>query len=367
MADNNSGETPAQKYLDSSLRQFHKLAVSGGIVTRNFLLAGKTIRLEVSAGAMARAILPALSHLAESEATKPDLTICAWDSESTGAPGLSPGWGLESYRREGYISGFNDARFHTAMQSDPIILRMIDMAQGLALYWTPTASRIPYWEMGAPLRPLLHEWLKRTGFVAVHGGAVGWANGGLFLAGAGGRGKSNVALACLNSELRYASDDFCFLSRSSPWTVHSLYCTGKIAAGDLVRHPHLRDSVSNPDRLDLEKALFYLNEQFGERLILEMPLLAVVLPRLVKEGPARIIAVSPDVAHRELALSTIELSRWTGRDTLIGVAELLRDLPCYELQIGASIADTPIALAGLLTQLRGSPPPSAPRRYGARH
>src|SRR5262249_25577141 len=159
------------------------------------------------------AILPALSHLSDSEEREPNLVLCAWDSESTGAPSLSPGWGVADYRREGFISGFNDFRFHTAIQFEPLILRMLDMQHRRALYWTPSASKIPHWEVGAPLRPLLHEWLRRIGLVAVHGGAVGQADGGLFLAGAGGRGKSNVALACLKSELLYASDDFCFLSQ----------------------------------------------------------------------------------------------------------------------------------------------------------
>ena len=319
---------------------------------RQISLAGRTVRIEVSAGAMERAILPAFLHLADAEAFELDLVLCAWDSESTTAPPISPGWGLEDYRKDGFISGFNDDRFHTVMQFDPLILRMLDMRRRRALYWTPSASKLPYWEIGAPLRPLLHEWLRRIGLVALHGGAVGRSDGGLFLAGAGGQGKSNVALACLNSELLYASDDFCFLSQSPHWTVHSLYCTGKIAAGDLVRHPHLRGAESNPDRLDREKALFFLSEKFGNRLIREMPLRAIVLPRVIAQGPSETVSIPPAIAQKAIALSTIEVFRWTGRDTLMKVAELLRDLPCYELRVGASIDEVPALLAQLLIDLR---------------
>ena len=221
--------------------------------------------------------------------------------------------------------------------------------------------KLPHWENGCPLRSLLHEWLRRIGLVAVHGGAVGRADGGVFLAGAGGQGKSNVALACLNSDLLYASDDFCFLSQSPHWTVHSLYCTGKIAAGDLVRHPHLRGAESNPDRLDGEKALFLLNEKFGDRLIRKMPLRAVVLPRVIAQGPSRIVLASPVTAQKAIALSTIVLFRWAGRDTLIKTAELLRDLPCYEVQVGASVDEVPGLLAQLLNDLRPKRWPCAPR------
>ena len=353
MADISSGESRAERFFESALQQFRRLAASpGATVLRQLTLAGRVVWIEVSTGAMERAIMPGLSHLTDPEAREPDLVLCAWDSKSTASPALSPGWGVEDYRREGFIAGFNDCRFHTAAQFDPIIFRMLDMKRRRALYWTPSALKLPYWEIGAPLRPLLHEWLRRVGMVVVHGGAVGRADGGLFLAGAGGQGKSNVALACLNSELLYASDDFCFLSQSPHWTVHSLYCTGKIATGDLARHPHLRGAESNPDRLDGEKALFFLSEKFSDRLIREMPLRAIVLPRVIAQGPSEIVPASPATAQKAIAMSTIGVTRWTGRDTLIKVAELLRTLPCYELQVGASISEVPVLLARLLSNLR---------------
>jgi hypothetical protein len=353
MADTCSGVSRAQRFLESALQQFRNLAASpGATVLRQISLAGRTVGIEVSTGAMERAIMPALSHLVDSASREPDLVICAWDSESTAAPPLSPGWGVEDYRGEGFVSGFNDDRFHTAIQSDPIILRMLDMERRHALYWTKSASKLPSWEIGAPLRPLLHEWLRRIGLVAVHGGAVGRKDGGLLVAGAGGRGKSNVALACLNSELRYASDDFCCLSQWPHWTTHSVYCTGRITTEDLVRHPHLRGAESNPDRLDGEKALFFLNEKFGDRLIREMPLRAIVLPRVITEGQGAIVPISPAIAQKAIALSTIVLSRWAGRDTVMKVAQLVRDLPCYELRVGPSIGEIPALLAQLISDLR---------------
>jgi hypothetical protein len=361
MADTRCGELHAERFLASALQQFRNLAASPGVtVSRQISLAGRTVRLEVSAGAMERAILPALAHLAEPGTHEPDLVLYAWDSESTGAPWLEPGWSLNDYRPEGYVSGFNDSRFHTAMQLDPLVLRVLDMARGRGLYWTPAARKIPYWDVSSPLRPLLQAWMKRIGLVGVHGGAVGLADGGLFLAGAGGRGKSNVALACLNSELFYASDDFCFLSQSPHWCVHSLYCTGKIAGADLVRHPHLRGAESNPDRLDREKAVFFLNEKFGDRLIRAMPLRAIVLPRVIARGPSEIVPISPAVAQGAIAISMIEFSRWVGKDTLMKAAELVRDLPCYELQVGASISEVPALLANLLNDLRRQRSPRVP-------
>jgi hypothetical protein len=365
MADTGSGEQRTEIFYDSAFEKFTELAAApGAVLRRHIALAGRVIRIEISAGAMERAVMPALAHLIVPETAEPDLVLCVWDSESTGARPMSAGWGPDDYRREGYISGFNDERFHTGVQSDPIILRMIDMQRRRAMYWTVDALRLPSWEIGAPLRPLLHEWLQRIGMVAIHGGAVGRADGGVFLAGAGGQGKSNVALACLNSDLLYASDDFCFLSQSPEWTAHSLYCTGKMAGGDLVRHPHLRGVESNPDRLDSEKALFFLNEKFADRLIRQIPLRAIVLPRVIGQGPCELVPVAPAVAHKAIAMSTIELSRWTGGYTLRKISELLRERPCYELRVGASIGEVPPLLAGLLNELRPAHQRRAPQGSG---
>jgi hypothetical protein len=344
------GPGPAEPYLDALIERFRDFAARpGAVVVRHLDLGERLVRLELSSGAMERAVMPALAHLEVAAPAKhPDLVIHAWDSDGNGAPPVSPGWGIADYRREGYISGFNDGRFHTAFQSDPVIFRMIDFERGRAAYWTPTAAHLPMWELGAPMRPLLHEWLGRTGLVAVHGGAVGTPEGGAFLAGAGGRGKSNVALASLASPLRYLSDDFCFLSPSPRWAARSLYCTGKIASGDFGRHPHLRGLASNPERLDREKALFFLHPAFRDRLIRGFDLRAIVMPRVVGTGPSRLTRIDGFVARKEIALSTIELSRWTSRESLGAMSALVDALPCYELAVGGDITEAPRLIAELL-------------------
>lgn len=346
-----SDPLPAQ-YLDRTLRCFMTIAANGSTSSHDLSLADRTLRLEVSKGAMEKALIPALAHLVAPSNARPDLTIYAWDSAGTGTPPLSPGWSGERYQRDGLISGFNDTRFHTAVQHDPLVVRMFDLERKVGLYWAQSASRIPVSDLGAPMRPMLHEWLSRIGFLAVHGGAVGFEHGGVFLAGVGGRGKSNIALACLRSDMRYASDDFCFLSRTqSGWNANSLFCSGKIAAGDLIRHPHLRDMEVNPNPQAGEKALFLLNQSFAERLIRSIPLKAIVLPRVIGSGPSSILPLKPAIAYREITISTIQMSRQTGRDSMPQVAELVQSLPCYEIQVGGSIADVPPLLTQLLSSL----------------
>jgi hypothetical protein len=342
---------PARSYLDLALKSFESVTARGNTsVSRQFAIADKIIQFNIATRQMDRHISRGLAHLETVSSHKPDLTVYAWETESTGAVPLRPAWDNDAYGFHGLISGFNDARFHTVMQFDPHILRLIDFEQREAIYWMPSVRDMPVWETGAPARPLLHEWLRHQGFIPVHGGAVGTSAGGIFLAGAGGSGKSNLALSCLEGTLSYASDDFCVLSRN-PWTVHSLYNTAKIVAEDMVRHPRLKNLESNPTRLKTEKALFFLHEHFAGKLIRSLPVKAIVLPRVARTPHSRLIETSSAAAQKAIAMSTIQMSRSAAAFTFRSVAKFVRRLPCYELQIGSDGVEAQRLLQNLLAGL----------------
>jgi hypothetical protein len=334
MTANASADERAGAFLDATSEAFARIARGGGVVAHDYLVADLRLRINVAKGPSERAICRALSHLEIPVAELPDLTISAWDSDSSGAPPVKPAWTTADYGRHGVIEGFNNARYHTAVQFEPIILRMLDRDARRAIYWTPTARALPHWELGAPLRPLLHEWLRGVGRLPVHGGAIGYPHGGVLLAGVGGSGKSNLALSSLFTDLRYAADDFCALTSEPEWRVHSLFCTGKVARHDLPRHPRLVSHISNPDLNDREKALFFVQEFMSEKLIRAMPLRAIVMPRVVGHGPSRLLPAAGAAAQRAIAMSTIDLSRWTGATTFVEVARLVRAIPSYFLEIG---------------------------------
>lgn len=340
----------AAEYFDAAQDIFENGARLNGSVSDFFSIAGKIVQIRSSPGAMQRHVSRALAHLA-TDAGEPDFTIYAWDSEDSGFGPLRPAWTLDAFGQHGLISGFNDDGFHTAIQTGPSIFRMVDTRRCRAIYWTPSAAGLPVWEKGAPLRPLLHEWLRSCDLLPVHGGAIGNRDGGVLLAGAGGTGKSNLSLSALASPLLYASDDFCVLSQSPAWTAHSLYSTGKLAAGDLHRHPYLQGLESNADSLDREKALFFLQEHFPEKLLRTMPLRAIVTPRIVRDEDSQLVPASTAAAQKAIATSTIELSPWTAAFTFSRVAALVRALPCYELRIGRRPKDALAQLERLLGRL----------------
>ncbi|MBL6750790.1 MAG: hypothetical protein ISP90_09730 [Nevskia sp.] len=346
----------AAAFFAGALDEFAEIRAAGRTAAHHYAIAGLVLRIDIACGAMEHSLCRALQHLAIPSVERPDLSLVAWDSASTGSAPLRAAWSIEDYGNYGLIGGFNDVRYYAAAQSDPaVIFGMLDRQAGQALYWTPDAGGLPIWERGAPFRPLLHEWLYHCGLLPVHGGAIGLEGSGVFLAGAGGRGKSNVALGCLAAGLSYVSDDFCVLSDSPQWRAHSLYSTGKLGSGDLVRHPGLVPLVSNPHALAHEKALFFLHEAFAGQFAHHLRLKAIVLPQVVGEGRSDIVPASAAEAQRAVAMSTVRMSGWHGVSTFSQVARFVRALPCFTLRIGADFENIPALIGDLLSRLAALP------------
>ena len=261
-----------------------------------------------------------------------------------------PPWGPEDYLQAGEIHGYVNERFFTAFQIGVGVLSVLDFERGLGLYWIKSSWDIPYFESGAPMRVLLHPWLCRQGLIPVHAGAVGLPNGGVLLVGKGGSGKSNTALACLESRLFYASDDFCVLRTYPTLTVFSLFSTGKVGAGDLQRLPFLASRISNPEHLQEEKALFYLNEYFPEKMLRTFPIKAILIPRVTGKSYAAIQAATPAAALASFAPSTVILAPRLAGATFQQLTGIVRRVPCYYLDVGTDPSQIPQAILELLSR-----------------
>ncbi|MEO0770938.1 MAG: serine kinase, partial [Cyanobacteria bacterium J06649_4] len=175
---------------------------------------------------------------------------------------------------------------------------------------------------------------------------------GVLLAGKGGSGKSSTALACLNSELVYASDDYCLVETDPEPYVYSLYNTAKLKGqADLERFPHLAPLISNPDSFTDEKAMVFLQEHYPEKLINKLPIKAILLPRVMGIPDTHIRRASSMLALKALAPSTIFQLPNTGQSALKMMATLARQVPCYVLELGTDIPQIPRAIATLLSDL----------------
>ncbi len=344
-------ESDRLSFFDTLHSWFHRVTEATGTIDRFFSIGGYTICLIFATQNMADALTRAISHLEVLPTEQPSLTICVWDNVSTKTrlPGLMPAflnvfhWYWHEYLdpRQNVKPLCSD-RFQARYNIGPNIFSSLDSKRNIGLYWLADADGLPYWERGSPLQTLLNWWTSSQNRQYVHAAAVGTSDGGVLLTAKGGSGKSTSALACLKSDLTYASDDYCLVSTDPVPYVYSLYNTAKLkGAKDLERFPELAPLVSNSDRLDEEKALIFLKENFPEKIVMGFPLKAILIPKITEEPNTRLRKSTPIHALKSLAPSTLFQLSGTGQSTLEMMSSLVKKIPCYTLELGTDITQIP--------------------------
>ena len=323
--------------------------VAGGPVDRFYEIEQHIIHLRFAGTPLVPRISPALEHLRCEASETPALTVCLWDSASTGTTPPAPPWSASDYLDRGTIRGYNTNRVRTAFHGGPGVLSMLDNALRTAVYWLRDASQHPTYMTGSPLLTILQWWAEDHGYQCVHAAAVGTTMGGLLLAGKGGSGKSTIALACLDSELLYLADDYCLVSTDSACRAFSLYSSGKVDAFSLRLLPHLQSAALNAEQDFAGKALLFIHECYPSRIAKSFTVRAVVLPKFTRGGETRLSATSGGRALAALAPSTLFQLSGAGQAAFRVLARLVRQVPCYDLEVGADLSGVPDLIVGLLS------------------
>lgn len=365
-AKNNAPENRADAaYFELQLDGFQRAcAAVGGSIDQFIKIGDSVVCLRFAGQGLLSYLTPALAHLATDETSDPDLTICLWDSASTETP-LAPllDWFLQEVQKKPYelLSPRHEAHMLTNARV-PVtfdlwsrILNMMDTERDVAIYWTQDATQLPYHEHGAPLRTILNWWLSRQNLQCVHAAAVGTATGGVLLAGKGGSGKSTTALSCLSSELLYASDDYCLITNRPAPYAYSLYNTAKLnGLRDLQRQPHFLNMIHNPDQIGSEKLMMFLAQHMSHKLASGFPLRAVLVPQVTDKIVTRLTPISSGRALKALAPTTMYQLPGAAQRSFRSMAQLVRQLPCYHIELGSEISAVPETIIQLLKSLEAA-------------
>ncbi len=338
----------ANAYFSAAHKAFCQAQVQQGNIEYWYKIGGYIICQRFAGQALIPQMTEALSHLQISPCSSADLTICLWDSSSTGIAMPSPPWSVYDYGDRGLVNGYNCDRFCTLFQVGPDVLHLFDRDRQLALYWVKTAAQIPYWEHSFPLRIALHWWTRSFPLQLVHAGAVGTQTGCVLLTGKSGSGKSTTTLACLEAGLLYLGDDYVMIQTEPISSVYSLYNTAKLEASNLWRFPNLANNVSNLERLNCEKALIFLHNHRPEQLISHLPIRAVLTLEISHQENSSLQKRSPSESFAALApTTTFHLPRYTKVITQ-KIAALVNQVPNYRLILGTNLKQIPEAVLSLL-------------------
>ncbi len=330
------------------LREAFERAAQRSLVQHALRVVGRRVHLLIAGEGML-VLLPALTHLIAPEVGDGDdaLTICLWDSASTGVRPPPPPWDRSQYGRRGEIAAINTTELRFAFDLGSSMLYAWSAAQKMAICWCNDAHDLPAYERGAPLLPIWHWWLGAIGDVLLHTAAVSNGGMGALIVGRGGSGKSTTALACLGAGMGYLGDDYCAVTLGKAMRIHSLFCTAKLRRDGLHRLPYLGQTSRLSEE---EKVIFDLRAEFGASLVQSCELKAILLPAFAGQAGSSIEATSPGPVMHALAPSTLFQLAGSSAADFQRIADLVKRTPCYRLWLGEDASSIPDVLKGLLRE-----------------
>lgn len=348
------GDVPAPfcggEYFVQAREAFGQACKQAGETRRYFRLGPQTMCLHFAGDGLKKTLPRAMAHIETAQpATSPDLTVLCWDSASTGTALPAPPWPAEACLAKGYIEGFNDRNYHTVCQPGTGVLNLYDAAARTGIYWAASPAAIPYWEYSFPMRGIIHWWTERSALQLVHAGALELpGKGGALLAGKSGSGKSTTTLACLGGALRFVSDDYVLTQPGEPACAYGPYSTAKLVPENVARFPHLAAKVSNPGKLDAEKALIYVHDHFPAQTSGGCPINAILLPRVTGGAATTLHPAGAGQALFALAPTTVLHLEGHSKLTFEKISNLVQGIPCYWLDLGTDLAQIPAVITRFL-------------------
>jgi len=332
--------------------------------TTHHSVAGHRIAVTAPAGTDAAALVAALPPAAADASGKPALHVKLWRGESAAAApfvanlveSLNSSWSTLCGPR-GEVVDLHTETTTAIFDPGGHVLSVIDRPRGRAWAVKIDDHPYPFWEVGAPLRFILHDHFSRHGLQVVHGAAVGDDGGALLVVGKGGSGKSSTALAAAAHGLRYLGDDYCLVDPADP-TVHALYRTGKLVGSeDVDRLPAYRGRSINADSFERGgsgKGVFLVDAVYAGSFSASRPLRAIVLPR-IDSGCAT--HARPGLRGDALAAlfpSTVGQLPGAGQEDARNVERLVASLPAYDLHVGGDPRGAAEAIREILQRCSAS-------------
>jgi hypothetical protein len=363
----------ADAYFGQLEGRFEQAAAAvGGAGSLDLEMAGLPLRLRYAGEALRAALLAPFEHLAASSiAGDPALTISLFDTAASGIEPPVPLWEpIEAVPGSNPVVRLRSERACVLAASGSRALTAAAPDAGLAVFHLPDASAIPPSERAAPIREALQLLMATRGRLMTHAGAVGRDGRGVLLVGRGGSGKSTLALSCALAGMEIVGDDYVLLEPDS-LSAHAMQSTAKLTEDSAAR---LAVPAAAIDPAGFEatlegpaKALVDVRTLAPGTLRRRLRIVAVVAPttpsltssffpdsaskdEVSRRGP-RLERTSAAEGLRAVAPSTIVQSGFGGASSLAVLADLVRRVPSYALDLVPDPAANAAAIDLLVAEL----------------
>jgi len=205
-------------------------------------------------------------------------------------------------------------------------------------------------ERSRPLNRLIPIWLDSREVQIIHAGLVARNGAGILFVGKGGSGKSTSSIMCLRAGFGFLGDDVVGL-KANPvggFTGHSIYSSCLVSLGHLEQFPDFTGHAVPPNHEEEDKSLICLADLFPDRVMRDIPIAAVVLPRVTGGAETRLRKASRAETLLGLAPSSIMFLPTASAGSLDRLAGLVRAVPGWHLDLAGDPASVPPLIETLL-------------------
>lgn len=281
-------------------------------------------------------ILPVLRHAVVTGPASPDTVVYAVACDETGFAEPPDEWPFPLDTPAAQLRTHWNPDDGPVLSSDESrgIWHLHDMSRQVGLYWVKTTRGLPYWEHGSALRHHIFWGSLACNQGILHSAVISNGRHGAMIAGPGGSGKSTITAAAMQSGWRTTGDDFVVISNPQHPVSHRLFDVLKLTGMAEEMFGEFAAQAMNPGRAEGEKAIIRMSGACPDSFVESLPVTVILSARLSHEPKSRIVPASRLQLVRALVPSTASLMRTGLEDIFAFSSELLRNLPCFEFQIG---------------------------------
>ena len=330
-----------------NLEAFDAVARRHGEHVTDLDVVGRRVRVRLAGPALGDVLLGSLRHRQVPPDGLPDLTICAWDQESTGSPAAVAGVPAPGDTGDARILVREDRAFLAVRGAEPWEAKGYDPTLAAGFLWARDAATMVQWgERTKPFLDIVHSWLLETPWQLVHAAAVGGPAGGVVLAGPSGAGKSTTALACVRAGWHYAGDDYVVIGTPAEARAENLYASARLRRDMAERLVEFQPAqVGSVTQYGDEKRELVLSGLVPGSRIGGFPVRAVLLPR-VASGSRSVLRPAPATrALIGLSSTTMHFLRTGAAAAFEKMGRFVSGLPAYWLDLGDDLDALPALIA----------------------
>jgi len=347
MSDNGC---PKASFVRQNICAAERKWIAQGGVEKYFRFGPCYIAVRFIGGSVHNTVTPVIAHAeVDNVPEKVEATVYAVDTAATDFPAPPSDWPFEIETTQDHqrICWLPDEGIAFTSDEARGIWHLYDITGKQGLYWIRDVTQLPFWEPGSPLRHFIHWATQSVDCAMIHAAAVGYANRGFLLTGAGGSGKSTTTAAAVSQGWSTTGDDFTLVNPHGEATAFPIFNVMKLTDQSLTWFADFVGHAKNQPTAPDEKTLISLSAVAGEKFVARLPVHALLSLELTGEETSEFEAMSKRQAVAALAPSTMNILRTGMPETLTACSAIARNLPTIKFKVGRDPAEAVRALQTL--------------------